>query len=163
MSSLTRIAASSHATLSLVVPNNELDHGHLPARRPALVWRFFLQCACGLQHMHSRQILHRDVKTPNVFLDERCNVKLGDLGVAKVLSSQTHFAVTLVGTPYYLSPELCSNKQYNAKSDVWALGCVLYECCTQVRLMTRCIVRNANKHSVKEARASAMKAEASRI
>ena len=96
-----------------------------------LVWRFFLQCAVGLQYMHSKHILHRDVKTPNVFLDGNCNVKLGDLGVAKVLSSHTHFAVTLVGTPYYLSPELCSNKQYNAKSDVWALGCVLYECCTQ--------------------------------
>jgi hypothetical protein len=62
----------------------------------------------------------------NLFLDRNFRVKIGDLGVAKVLGTKTH-ANTIVGTPYYLSPELCENKPYNEKSDVWALGCVLYE------------------------------------
>ena len=50
---------------------------------------------------------------------------------AQILSTNTNFAKTIVGTPYYLSPELCEDKPYNEKSDVWALGVVLYECCTQ--------------------------------
>lgn len=96
-----------------------------------LIWKLFVQILLGLNHMHSRKILHRDIKTLNVFLDDGLNVKLGDMGVAKILSSNTNFAKTIVGTPYYLSPELCEDKPYNEKSDVWALGVVLYECCTQ--------------------------------
>ncbi|KAG1671969.1 hypothetical protein FOA52_013341 [Chlamydomonas sp. UWO 241] len=96
-----------------------------------LIWKLFIQILMGLNHMHSRKILHRDIKTLNVFLDDGLNVKLGDMGVAKILSSNTNFAKTIVGTPYYLSPELCEDKPYNEKSDVWALGVVLYECCTQ--------------------------------
>jgi NIMA (never in mitosis gene a)-related kinase len=66
----------------------------------------------------------------NVFLASSQQVRIGDLGVAKVLSEHTKLAKTLVGTPYYLSPEVCEEKPYNEKSDVWALGCVLYELCT---------------------------------
>jgi NIMA (never in mitosis gene a)-related kinase len=58
------------------------------------------------------------------------DVKIGDLGVAKILSHSGCFAKTLIGTPYYLSPELCEEKPYNDKSDIWALGCILYELCT---------------------------------
>ncbi|GAX78668.1 hypothetical protein CEUSTIGMA_g6106.t1 [Chlamydomonas eustigma] len=96
-----------------------------------MIWKLFCQILLGLNHMHSRKILHRDIKTLNVFLDDGLNVKLGDMGVAKILSTNTNFAKTIVGTPYYLSPELCEDKPYNEKSDVWALGVVLYECCTQ--------------------------------
>ncbi|EFJ45748.1 NimA-related protein kinase 4 [Volvox carteri f. nagariensis] len=96
-----------------------------------LIWKLYIQILLGLNHMHSKKILHRDIKTLNVFLDEDVNVKLGDMGVAKILSTNTNFAKTIVGTPYYLSPELCEDKPYNEKSDVWALGVVLYECCTQ--------------------------------
>eukprot|EP00199_Chlamydomonas_sp_CCMP681_P000941 CAMPEP_0119104632 /NCGR_PEP_ID=MMETSP1180-20130426/2800_1 /TAXON_ID=3052 ORGANISM="Chlamydomonas cf sp, Strain CCMP681" /NCGR_SAMPLE_ID=MMETSP1180 /ASSEMBLY_ACC=CAM_ASM_000741 /LENGTH=504 /DNA_ID=CAMNT_0007089451 /DNA_START=36 /DNA_END=1546 /DNA_ORIENTATION=+ len=96
-----------------------------------LIWKLFIQILMGLNHMHTRKILHRDIKTLNVFLDDDLNVKLGDMGVAKILSTQTNFAKTIVGTPYYLSPELCEDKPYNEKSDVWALGVVLYECCVQ--------------------------------
>jgi NIMA (never in mitosis gene a)-related kinase len=96
-----------------------------------LVWKLFIQILLGLNHMHSRKILHRDIKTLNVFLSENIDVKLGDMGVAKILSTNTNMAKTIVGTPYYLSPELCEDKPYNEKSDVWALGIVLYECCTQ--------------------------------
>lgn len=71
-----------------------------------------------------------DVKCENIFLTDGGLAKLGDLGVAKLLSSHSNFAQTLVGTPFYLSPELCENRPYNERSDVWALGCVLYEMLT---------------------------------
>lgn len=71
-----------------------------------------------------------DLKSANVFLCASDRVKIGDLGVARVLGTESYFARTCVGTPYYLSPELCEDKPYNDKSDVWALGCVLYELCT---------------------------------
>jgi NIMA (never in mitosis gene a)-related kinase len=66
----------------------------------------------------------------NIFLSKDENVRIGDLGVAKVLQDNSDFARTMVGTPYYLSPEMCEEKPYNEKSDVWALGCALYELCT---------------------------------
>ena len=84
----------------------------------------------GLHHIHQLKVLHRDIKSENIFLDARGNAKIGDLGVAKVMTTQLDFARTLVGTPYYLSPELCENKPYNHKSDIWSLGCVLYELLT---------------------------------
>ena len=69
------------------------------------------------------------MKSLNIFLKQGKDVRVGDLGVAKVLN-QTFFAKTFIGTPYYLSPEICEDKPYNDKSDVWALGCILYELCT---------------------------------
>ena len=99
------------------------------------VWAFFIQAALGLHYIHSQRILHRDFKSANVFLGEQSRtlgfkLQIGDLGVARVLGSQSNFAKTIVGTPYYLSPELCEDKPYNEKSDIWALGVVLYECAT---------------------------------
>ncbi|CAI2729312.1 unnamed protein product [Schistosoma spindalis] len=80
--------------------------------------------------MHERNVLHRDLKTRNIFLTRSNIVKLGDLGIARVLESSNSMATTLIGTPYYMSPELFANKPYNHKSDIWALGCVLYEMST---------------------------------
>eukprot|EP00927_Polykrikos_kofoidii_P084900 TRINITY_DN9087_c0_g1_i1.p1 TRINITY_DN9087_c0_g1~~TRINITY_DN9087_c0_g1_i1.p1 ORF type:complete len:885 (-),score=157.07 TRINITY_DN9087_c0_g1_i1:68-2722(-) len=93
------------------------------------VWKFSIQIGLGLQWLHLNKILHRDMKTLNVFLTSSDDVRLGDLGVARVLSHGTQFANTFVGTPYYLSPEMCEEKPYNEKSDVWAYGCVIYEMC----------------------------------
>jgi NIMA (never in mitosis gene a)-related kinase len=73
--------------------------------------------------------LHRDLKSLNIFLKQGNDIRVGDLGVAKVLKN-TFFAKTFIGTPYYLSPEICEDKPYSFKSDVWALGCILYELCT---------------------------------
>lgn len=56
--------------------------------------------------------------------------QLGDLGIARVLDNNVDMATTMIGTPYYMSPELFSNKPYNHKSDVWALGCCVYEMAT---------------------------------
>jgi NIMA (never in mitosis gene a)-related kinase len=94
------------------------------------IWKYAIQAGLGLQWLHVNRILHRDIKTLNVFLTASDDARIGDLGVARVLSEGTNFANTLIGTPYYLSPELCEEKAYNDKSDVWAYGCVVYEMCT---------------------------------
>ena len=93
------------------------------------IWNFFIQISLGLAYIHSKKILHRDLKPMNIFLTKKNEIKIGDLGVAKFLSTNSN-AVTCIGTPYYLSPEICKEKPYNSKGDVWALGCILYELCT---------------------------------
>ena len=108
----------------------------------SITWNIGLQVILGLHYLHTKRTLHRDLKSANVFLtrprvsnqlesiQRTYDVKIGDLGVAKLLETSTAFAVTIVGTPYYLSPELCADKPYRDKSDCWALGVLLYECCT---------------------------------
>jgi NIMA (never in mitosis gene a)-related kinase len=93
------------------------------------IWKIFIQICLGINYIHSKNILHRDLKTMNIFLMKEEIVRIGDLGVAKILN-QNSFANTFVGTPYYLSPEICEEKPYNEKSDIWALGCILYEMAT---------------------------------
>lgn len=88
---------------------------------------WFVQISLAVKHVHDRRTLHRDIKTQNIFLTKSGIAKLGDFGIARVLSSTSDLAKTCIGTPYYLSPEICENKPYNNKSDVWSLGCVLYE------------------------------------
>ncbi|ETK77157.1 NEK protein kinase [Phytophthora nicotianae CJ01A1] len=87
----------------------------------------FVQVCLALKHLHDRKILHRDVKPANIFLTKSGVVKVGDLGVATVLSHTLACAQTSIGTPYYTAPEICLGKRYNAKADVWSLGCVLFE------------------------------------
>ena len=94
-----------------------------------LIWNIFLKITIGLASLHKSKILHRDLKSLNIFLTKNLDIKIGDFGVAKILT-QTGFAKTIIGTPYYLSPELCDELPYNDKSDVWALGCILYELST---------------------------------
>ena len=93
------------------------------------VWKLFIQMSIGLYYIHSKKIIHRDIKTLNIFLTKDLDAKIGDLGVAKILEDTNH-ANTFIGTPYYVSPEMCKNKPYNEKSDIWALGCILYELLT---------------------------------
>ncbi|KAM9031926.1 serine/threonine-protein kinase Nek5 [Sarcophilus harrisii] len=105
------------------------QHGVLFDEDKILGW--FVQISLGLKHIHDRKILHRDIKTQNIFLSNNEMVaKLGDFGIARVLNNTMELARTCVGTPYYLSPEICQNKPYNNKTDIWSLGCVLYELCT---------------------------------
>ena len=91
---------------------------------------WFVQIALAIKHVHDRKILHRDIKTQNIFLTRSGTIKLGDFGIARVLRNTMELARTCIGTPYYLSPEICENRPYNNKSDVWSLGCVLYEMLT---------------------------------
>jgi serine/threonine protein kinase len=98
-----------------------------------LIWKWFMQIILALHEIHTRKdgkILHRDLKPANIFLDANNNVKLGDFGLAKILDLDKDFAETKVGTPYYMSPEQIIEKKYNEKSDIWALGCLLYELCS---------------------------------
>ncbi|XP_016070686.1 PREDICTED: serine/threonine-protein kinase Nek2 isoform X2 [Miniopterus natalensis] len=98
------------------------------------VLRVMTQLTLALKECHRRSdgghtVLHRDLKPANVFLDGKQNVKLGDFGLARILNHDTSFAKTFVGTPYYMSPEQMSRMSYNEKSDIWSLGCLLYELC----------------------------------
>ena len=92
------------------------------------VWRIFIQLVKGLKALHDLKILHRDMKSANVFLFSNGSAKLGDLNVSKV--ARRGLGYTQTGTPYYASPDVWKDKPYDNKSDVWSLGCVLYEMIT---------------------------------
>lgn len=100
---------------------------------PNLAMFWFLQICMALKYLHDNYILHRDLKTANIFLTSKNVVKLGDFGISTVLQNTMACARTVCGTPYYFSPELCQSKPYNNKSDVWALGVVFYEALTLSR------------------------------
>ena len=89
----------------------------------------FCQIIMALQSVHQHRILHRDIKSHNVFLMKSMQVKLGDFGVSKVLSTTKSRAATIIGTPYYYSPEMCKGESYDTKSDIWSLGVLLFEMC----------------------------------
>ncbi|KAG7509048.1 serine serine/threonine-protein kinase Nek2 [Solea senegalensis] len=98
------------------------------------VLRVMAQLSLALKECHRRSdgratVLHRDLKPANIFLDRKQNVKIGDFGLARILNHDTSFAKTFVGTPYYMSPEQMNQLSYNEKSDIWSLGCLLYELC----------------------------------
>jgi NIMA (never in mitosis gene a)-related kinase len=93
----------------------------------AEILQLFVQLCLAIDHMHSKRMLHRDLKSQNVFLTQDGMIKLGDFGISTVLRNTHEMKKTMCGTPYYFSPELCRGERYNNKSDVWALGCILYE------------------------------------
>ncbi|KAJ3189597.1 Serine/threonine-protein kinase Nek1, partial [Irineochytrium annulatum] len=96
------------------------------------IWTIFSQVVSGIAHLHHLRILHRDVKTKNIFLDaSKRFVKIGDLGIARRLEDRDDYARTTIGTPFCFSPEICNGKPYTWTSDVWGLGLVLYELATR--------------------------------
>ena len=116
----------------------------------ARVLKWCQQMLSALAYIHSLCILHRcesvaadamcslvfldsDVKPANVFLTENEDIKLGDFGISRVLEKGSSLASTHCGTPCYYSPERCRGQQYGTPSDVWALGCILFECLTLER------------------------------
>ncbi|KAJ7923846.1 kinase-like domain-containing protein [Mycena leptocephala] len=101
------------------------------------IWAYFMQILLALDHCHAAegdngkvQIVHRDLKPENIFLDGANSVKLGDFGLSKALLVQG-FSTTYTGpaTPLYMSPELMQGTAYDSKTDIWSLGCLLYELC----------------------------------
>jgi len=93
------------------------------------ILRWMTQALLALKYIHDKHVLHRDLKSSNFFLSKSNNLKLGDFGIAKVLSCTAACARTQIGTPYYLSPEVCQEKPYTWPSDIWAMGCILFELC----------------------------------
>jgi len=93
--------------------------------KESYIWKLFIQATKGLKSLHDLNILHRDMKSANVFLNRDGSVKLGDMNVSKV--AKEGLLYTQTGTPYYASPEVWMDKPYDTKSDIWSLGCVLYE------------------------------------
>ena len=94
-----------------------------------LILDWFIQICLALNHVHSKRIIHRDIKAQNIFLTKNGIVKLGDFGISKSLTCSFELARTVIGTPYYLSPEIVKNSPYSFKTDVWSLGVLLYQMC----------------------------------
>ena len=84
------------------------------------------QIVNAILYMHNNNIVHRDIKPHNVFLDNNMNVKIGDFGLSKRLESIDNVMIEICGTPNYISPEILSHKEYTYKTDMWSLGCTIY-------------------------------------
>ena len=93
-----------------------------------LIWSYSIQMIEGLKALHDKKIMHRDLKSANIFLvKNKKQCKLGDMNVSKVIKEKV--LRTQTGTPYYASPEVWNDKPYSYKSDLWSIGCVIYELC----------------------------------
>lgn len=86
--------------------------------------------SCQVKGKICRRIVHRDLKTANIFMNVDKVLKIGDFGISKSLDKTLMAATTMVGTPYYLSPEMVEGKHYSTKADIWALGVILYQLCS---------------------------------
>ena len=91
------------------------------------ILNYLTQICLALNHIHKKKIIHRDLKSGNIFLTKSGLVKLGDFGISKGFKNTWEKAKTMVGTPYYLSPEIINGQPYDSKNDIWALGVMIYE------------------------------------
>ena len=89
------------------------------------IWNVLIQTLEGLKYLHKNNIIHRDLKSANIFLTQSGLIKIGDLNVSTI--AKKGVANTQTGTPYYASPEIWNDKPYNSKCDIWSLGCIIYE------------------------------------
>lgn len=95
------------------------------------VRNWLVQLTLALRYLHTKvRVLHRDIKSHNIFMTSNNLLKLGDFGISKLLSADNDFASTQIGTPLNICPEMVSGQSYDFKSDIWSLGCVTYELCS---------------------------------
>jgi NIMA (never in mitosis gene a)-related kinase 1/4/5 len=114
--------------LSELIKNCAKEKTHL---QEATIWRYLYQICQGLKYLHEMHVIHRDIKGANILLNKDKSVAmLGDMNVSKVAKSKYLFTQT--GTPYYASPEVWKDRPYDFKSDIWSLGCLIYELCALV-------------------------------
>jgi len=93
-----------------------------------IIWSYSIQMIEGLKALHDKKIMHRDLKSANIFLvKDKHQCKIGDMNVSKVIKEKE--LLTQTGTPYYASPEVWRDEPYSYKSDLWSIGCVIYELC----------------------------------
>ena len=98
--------------------------------KESLIWEYAIQMIQGLKALHDKKIMHRDLKSANIFLFKKNHIcKIGDMNVSKVIKDKV--LLTQTGTPYYASPEVWRDESYSYKSDLWSIGCVIYELCEQ--------------------------------
>ena len=113
--------------ISQLINNYKKKGEYIPEE---IIWKIFTQVLKAVHAIHNHlqgTIIHRDIKPSNVFIDKNSNIKLGDFGLSRILTHESSFAYSHVGTPYYMSPEQIEETKYNEKSDIWSLGCLLYE------------------------------------
>ena len=91
------------------------------------IWDIYEQLLIGLNYLHNYNIIHRDIKTTNILIKKNKKILIGDFGISKILKNKYNFTNTIIGTPYFMSPELVKGNSYNKKADIWSLGCLLYE------------------------------------
>ncbi len=181
-SAVKRFQQEAEAISSLVHPNiaSIYEFGVLPDGRPFIIMEYagsttladvlnqrrsfeskqaneiFVQIVDALKAAHHAGILHRDIKPSNIILDDRNNVKVIDFGIAKINGIETTVTMTrtgaTVGTPAYMSPEQCLGGKLDARSDIYSLGCLMFECLSGKKVFSS---ENAflcmNQHSFDEA------------
>ena len=99
--------------------------------------KYLKQLACGLEYLHSNNILHRDLKPQNILLTDSYDIKLTDFGFARIID-KNEMINTLCGSPMYMAPEIINKRDYNIKSDLWSVGIIMYE------MLYGCVPFNVN-------------------
>ena len=93
-----------------------------------VIWEYLIQMIFGLKVLHEKKVIHRDLKSANVFVSGNI-IKIGDFNISKIIKN--NFVISSqTGTPYYASPEVWSEKPYDYRTDIWSMGCIIYELCS---------------------------------